>query len=405
MAAYLGSYGAVAYGGDDLPKPATVIMQYTGHSDYTADDPPTYVCIGENDGIASPRAMERRVNALKAAGIDTEFHLYRNLGHGFGLGIGTSAEGWHNDALSFWEAHMAGTTSKPGDVRPIPQELETIPQEYYSPAERQGTLVELNYDTYESKIYEKKTQKLQKRAIVYLPYGYSEDEQYNVFYLMHGGWGNEAATLGTPENPNAFKNVIDNAIVAGEFEPLIIVCPTYNNTSPEDSASFGLALELCRNYHNELLNDLIPAAESTYSTYAESVSPEDLMKSRDHRGFGGFSMGSVATWRTFQYGLDYFRYFLPMSCGTGLTDENIYAAANRDPSDFFVWVITGTEDFAYSYDNNRVEMMRNSPYFTESADGRNGNFAYSVKKGYDHGGVSAMEYTYNGLRWFWSTFK
>ncbi len=26
------------------------------------------------------------------------------------------------------------------------------------------------------------------RAIVYLPYEYSEDKQYNVFYLMHGGW-------------------------------------------------------------------------------------------------------------------------------------------------------------------------------------------------------------------------
>jgi enterochelin esterase-like enzyme len=283
----------------------------------------------------------------------------------------------------------------------IPQELAAIPQEYYSPAERQGTLVELNYDTYESKAYARKTQTLQKRAIVYLPYGYSEDEQYNVFYLMHGGWGNETTMLGTPDNPGFFKNVIDNAPQSGEFEPLIIVCPTYNNTSPEDSGNFSLALELNRNYHNELLNDLIPAVENKYSTYAESVSQDDLIASRDHRGFGGFSMGSVATWRTFQNGLDYFRYFLPMSCGTGLTDENIYAAAAKR-SDFFVWVVTGTEDFAYSYDNNRVELMRASPYFTESDNERDGNFAYSVKAGYDHGGVAAIEYTYNGLRWFWS---
>ncbi len=106
MAAYLGSYGSAYFGGDDLPKPSTVVMQYTGHSDYTENDPPTYVCIGENDGIASPQAMERRVNALKAAGIDTEFHLYPNLGHGFGLGIGTSAEGWVDDAARFWEKHI-----------------------------------------------------------------------------------------------------------------------------------------------------------------------------------------------------------------------------------------------------------------------------------------------------------
>lgn len=301
------------------------------------------------------------------------------------------------------ESENGELTSPESAMQTLPQELATIPRGYFSAARQQGTLVEFDYDTYESKMYEQKTQKLKKRAIVYLPYGYSEDENYNVFYLMHGGWGNETSTLGTPDNPSAFKNVIDNAIGAGEFEPLIIVCPTYNNTSPEDSGNFSLALELNRNYHNELLNDLIPAVESKYSTYAESVSPEDLMDARDHRGFGGFSMGSVATWRTFQYGLDYFRYFLPMSCGTGLTDENIYnAAANRAQSDFFVWVITGTEDFAYSYDNNRVEMMRNSPYFTESDNERSGNFAYRIKEGYDHGGLASMEYTYNGLRWFWS---
>lgn len=81
-------------------------MQYTNHSEYTENDPPTFVVIGENDSIASPSTMEQRVNALKAAGIDTEFHKYPNLGHGFGLGIGTSAEGWPDDAVAFWEKHI-----------------------------------------------------------------------------------------------------------------------------------------------------------------------------------------------------------------------------------------------------------------------------------------------------------
>ena len=106
MAASLGSYGPAAFGGDELPRPATVVMLYTGHSEYTKDDPPTFVAVGENDSIASPTTMARRVNALEAAGIDAEFHQYPNLGHGFGLGIGTSAEGWLKDAVSFWEKHM-----------------------------------------------------------------------------------------------------------------------------------------------------------------------------------------------------------------------------------------------------------------------------------------------------------
>ena len=42
-------------------------------------------------------------------GIDTEFHSYPGLQHGFGLGTGTVAEGWLNDAVSFWERQMNKT--------------------------------------------------------------------------------------------------------------------------------------------------------------------------------------------------------------------------------------------------------------------------------------------------------
>lgn len=291
------------------------------------------------------------------------------------------------------------TPGQTGNVGQIPQELAEIPESYFSPANEQGTLNDLYYDTWESFSYEEKSHPLEKHAVVYLPAGYDEMVQYDVFYLMHGGWGNENQTLGTPGSPSGFKNVIDHMIESGEIKPLIIVCPTYNNTSPDDSASFSLALQLNENLHNELLNDLLPAVEGKYSTYAADTTPEGLMASRDHRGFGGFSMGSVATWRTFQSGLDYFRYFLPMSCGTGLTDPDIYAAAEKR-QDFFVWVITGTEDFAYSYDTSRVENMRSLPGFTESDSEAEGNFAYRIKEGYTHGGVSSMEYTYNGLRFF-----
>ncbi len=103
MAAYLGSYGPAAFGADNLQRPGAVIMQYTGHTDYTESDPPTFACVGEDDGIASWRSMERRIEALRRLGIDTAFHKYPNLGHGFGLGIGTSAEGWLDDAVAFWE--------------------------------------------------------------------------------------------------------------------------------------------------------------------------------------------------------------------------------------------------------------------------------------------------------------
>lgn len=106
MAAWLGSYGPAAFGGDNLPRPATVIMQYTGHSNLTRNDPPTFACVGENDGIANWRTMQRRIQALDEMGIPTEFHHYPGLRHGFGLGTGTVAEGWIDEAAAFWQRQV-----------------------------------------------------------------------------------------------------------------------------------------------------------------------------------------------------------------------------------------------------------------------------------------------------------
>ena len=106
MAAYLGSYGTAAFGARALPRPATVVMAYTGHSEYTRQDPPTYSVVGSNDGIANPNTMRRRTEALRAAGIPAEFHLFPGLRHGFGPGAGTIAEGWIDDAARFWKENI-----------------------------------------------------------------------------------------------------------------------------------------------------------------------------------------------------------------------------------------------------------------------------------------------------------
>ena len=50
--------------------------------------------------------MRQRLMRMSQAGIETEFHVYPGLGHGFGLGEGTVAEGWIDLALAFWEAQM-----------------------------------------------------------------------------------------------------------------------------------------------------------------------------------------------------------------------------------------------------------------------------------------------------------
>lgn len=83
-------------------KTAEPAKEDTGHTDYSGQEPPTFVCVGDRDGIADWRTMEQRQNTLSSLGIETEFHVYEGLGHGFGLGTGTAAEGWLDEAAEFW---------------------------------------------------------------------------------------------------------------------------------------------------------------------------------------------------------------------------------------------------------------------------------------------------------------
>lgn len=289
----------------------------------------------------------------------------------------------------------------------VPDELDYIPDGYENPATQQGTLNKLTYDTWESFSYEQKSNKITKEAWVYLPYGYTDEEEYNVFYLSHGGWSNETTLMGTDDNPKSFKNVIDNAIQDGNIKPLIIVLPTYNNTSENDSSDYSLAIQLTNQFHNELVNDLIPVVESKYSTYAKDTTPQGLKESRDHRGFGGFSMGSVNTWNTFRYCLDYFRYFMPMS-GSYTTDGEYMADLVRQQGyssqDFFIFAASGTDDFAYSAFKAQIMAMANNSggMFKLAKNESEGNMSFLEREGYKHDAKATDEYTYNGLRFFWN---
>ncbi len=293
------------------------------------------------------------------------------------------------------------------DAGKIPDRLEHIPHGYEKPAQHAGKLVRLTYQTYESFSYEKKTHPIKKVAWVYEPYEYNQDHQYDILYLSHGGWSDETTLMGTPKNETSFKHAIDHGIEDGLIAPLIIVLLTYNNTSGKDSWDYSLALQLTNNFHNELVNDLMPAVESKWHTYAKEITPEGFAASRDHRGFAGFSMGSVNTWHTFQYCLDYFRWFMPMSGSyTNNASVMVQMVKNQDrgPRDFFIFSMSGTRDFAYSGIKNQIEAMEEDPsqmfQKTDSLEG--GNIAFRARAGYEHTPNAADEYTYNGIRLFFN---
>lgn len=106
MAGNIALNGVNAYGGDNIPKPATAVIAYTGQSSYSSNFSPAFITVAANDGIANVNTVDRRVQNLRDAGVDVEYQRYRTAGHGFGLGTGSDAEGWLDLAVRFWQKHI-----------------------------------------------------------------------------------------------------------------------------------------------------------------------------------------------------------------------------------------------------------------------------------------------------------
>ena len=70
-----------------------------GQTSVSGDFPPAFITVSEDDRIVNAETVEQRVRDLKKAAVEVEFHKYKNVGHGFGLGVGTEAEGWIGQAV------------------------------------------------------------------------------------------------------------------------------------------------------------------------------------------------------------------------------------------------------------------------------------------------------------------
>ena len=50
--------------------------------------------------------MQNRIDKIKSNGTNSKIEVFNGLPHGFGLGEGTVAEGWINNAIDFWKSQM-----------------------------------------------------------------------------------------------------------------------------------------------------------------------------------------------------------------------------------------------------------------------------------------------------------
>lgn len=185
-----------------------------------------------------------------------------------------------------------------------------IPSVYFTEATQKGTVELLEY---ESRDYTRRNQPVtHKPAYGYLPYGYDASKKYDIIYLLHGWTGvAEEYFYGRDGNDRHMVNLFDNMIQNGKCKPFIAVSPTWDKDNrPKD---WGESCREAAVLSNEYVNDLIPAVESHYSTYAETTDEAGILASRGHRALGGFSLGSITTWYVFEQAFPYSRWYLPMS--------------------------------------------------------------------------------------------
>ena len=199
--------------------------------------------------------------------------------------------------------------------------LWAVPSVYDgSESTQPGTLEKLEYRTH---AYATDGREVIKNAWVYLPYGYEEGTPYDILYLLHGTGDNEEYWLKTFSYN---KTMVDNLIESKAIKPLIIVTPTFY---VEEDCMDNLDA-LTYSFREELRNDLMPAVEGKYSTYAEGTDEASFMESRDHRAFAGLSRGAVTTLHSVFCGsLDYFAWFGTFSASR--TPLSYYQEKNLQP--------------------------------------------------------------------------
>ena len=76
-----------------------------------ADYPPTYFWYGQDDILLIAFNYWQQGPALHKAletyGVPYKESVYRHAPHGVGIGEGTDAEGWVQEAIAFWEEQCA----------------------------------------------------------------------------------------------------------------------------------------------------------------------------------------------------------------------------------------------------------------------------------------------------------
>jgi enterochelin esterase-like enzyme len=201
----------------------------------------------------------------------------------------------------------------------------------------------------DSVMYDSKTVGTKRKALIYLPPGYSKSKKYPVLYLLHGIGGDEHEWLygGHPEV------ILDNLYSENKVEPMIVVLP--NGRAMKDDRATGNIMapdkvQAFATFEGDLLDDLIPFIEKEFPVYKDS----------EHRAIAGLSMGGG---QTLNFGLGHPETFAWIGSFSAAPNTKRPEELLPDPGEVkrkvkLIWISCGDDDGLLMFSQRTHEYLQ-----------------------------------------------
>jgi len=197
-------------------------------------------------------------------------------------------------------------------------------------------------------IYHSTTVGNDRRALVYTPPGFSQDEKYPVLYLLHGIGGDEKEWLngGHPEV------ILDNLYADGKLEPMILVMPNGRAMTDDNAGGNVMApdkVQAFATFEQDLLKDLIPFIEKEYPA----------MTDREDRAIAGLSMGGGQSLNFGLGNLDKFAWVGGFSSAPNTKEPQVLVPDPEKAKDMLklLWISCGDADRLLSFSSRTHEFL------------------------------------------------
>ena len=203
--------------------------------------------------------------------------------------------------------------------------------------------------------YPSKTVGVNRKALVYLPPGYTKKHAYPVLYLLHGIGGDEKEWL----NGGRPDIILDNLYAGKKIAPMIVVMP--NGRAMKDDRATGNIFDSAKvkafaTFEQDLLNDLIPYLEKHYLVYS----------SREQRAIAGLSMGGGQSLNFGLAHLDKFAWVGAFSAAPNTKQPEELLPDPQEAADKLklLWISCGASDGLLSFSRRTHDylLLKNVPH-------------------------------------------